>query len=226
MAKADKQLGRYAVRHMETVYPELCKLFGYQPPRAPAGRDLQRGRGAGRSSVVQRADDRHALPGHGGRLHRRHGGDGLAQRRRRLGDGSIGPACSSTSSSHVITLQQTKFNIPHWYTEGLAVWCEGYPRPQTWNEMLLDRVPRGKLFNLQTLNGGFARPGSNEECQMAYCQAELYVEYMLTRGGQDRLRQMLAAYTDQPEPRRRPSARSSAFRRRSSSAATWPISSG
>ncbi len=34
-AKADKQLGRYAVRHMETVYPELCKLFGYQPPERP-----------------------------------------------------------------------------------------------------------------------------------------------------------------------------------------------
>ena len=33
--KADKQLGRYAVRHIDAVYPELCKLFGYQPPERP-----------------------------------------------------------------------------------------------------------------------------------------------------------------------------------------------
>ena len=31
--KADKWLGRYAARHVEAVYPELCKLFGYEPPR-------------------------------------------------------------------------------------------------------------------------------------------------------------------------------------------------
>src|SRR5206468_11744455 len=50
---------------------------------------------------------------------------------------------------HVITLQQTQFNIPHWYTEALAVQSEGYPRPQEWNKMLLERVPaRKSLLNL------------------------------------------------------------------------------
>ncbi len=97
---------------------------------------------------------------------------------------------------HVVTLQQTKFNIPHWYTEGLAVWCEGYPRPQTWNELLIDRVPRGKLFNLQTINAGFSRPGSGDQWQLAYCQAELYVEYMLSLGGVESQRKMLTAYAD------------------------------
>ena len=42
---------------------------------------------------------------------------------------------------HVITLQQTEFNIPHWYTEALAVESEGFPRPQEWNKLLLERVP-------------------------------------------------------------------------------------
>ena len=37
---------------------------------------------------------------------------------------------------HVITLQQTEFNIPHWYTEALAVESEGFPRPQDWNRLL------------------------------------------------------------------------------------------
>ena len=193
-AKADKQLGRYAVRHMETVYPELCKLFGYQPPKRP---------------LIEIFNVAEGLDGHQWFSARMIGMPYLDTVAACTG-GMVAMASPNDSGeparfnwarvlkhelSHVITLQQTKFNIPHWYTEGLAVWCEGYPRPQTWNEMLLDRVPRGKLFNLQTLNGGFARPCSNEECQMAYCQAELYVEYMLTRGGQDRLRQMLAAYT-------------------------------
>src|SRR5690606_9835513 len=31
--------------------------------------------------------------------------------------------------THVITLQQTNYNIPHWFTEALAVQSEGYPRP-------------------------------------------------------------------------------------------------
>ena len=47
----------------------------------------------------------------------------------------------------MITLQQTEFNIPHWYTEALAVESEGFPRPQEWNKLLLERVPtRSKLL--------------------------------------------------------------------------------
>ena len=76
---------------------------------------------------------------------------------------------------HVITLQQTEFNIPHWYTEALAVESEGFPRPQEWNKMLLERVPaRSKLLNLDTINLGFIRPNEPEDRQMAYCQAQLY----------------------------------------------------
>ena len=96
---------------------------------------------------------------------------------------------------HVITLQQTDFNIPHWYTEALAVESEGGPRPQEWNKMLLERVPsRKKLLNLDTINLGFIRPDEPEDRQMAYCQAQLYARYMLKRFGDDALIKMLAAY--------------------------------
>ncbi len=80
---------------------------------------------------------------------------------------------------HVITLQQTNFNCPHWFTEGLAVWSENCPRPQQWNELLVERFAKGKLFNLDTLNFGFIRPQSGGDWHLAYCQAKLYVEYML-----------------------------------------------
>ena len=96
---------------------------------------------------------------------------------------------------HVITLQQTEFNIPHWYTEALAVESEGYPRPQEWNKMLLERVPaRSKLLNLDTINLGFIRPKEPDDRQMAYCQAQLYAQYMLKRFGPDALIKMLDAY--------------------------------
>ena len=96
---------------------------------------------------------------------------------------------------HVITLQQTEFNIPHWYTEALAVESEGFPRPQAWNKLLLERVPgRAKLLNLDTINLGFIRPKEPDDRQLAYCQAQLYARYMLKRFGADALIKMLDAY--------------------------------
>ena len=94
----------------------------------------------------------------------------------------------------MITLQQTEFNIPHWYTEALAVESEGYPRPQEWNKLLLDRVPGRKLLNLDTINLGFIRPNEPDDRQMAYCQAQLYARYMVKRFGDDALIKMLMAY--------------------------------
>jgi tetratricopeptide (TPR) repeat protein len=126
---------------------------------------------------------------------------------------------------HVVNLQQTHFNIPHWFTEALAVQNEGFPRPRLWNELLIERVrglspfsersgyplgppdgrekkgtvplgPAKPLYNLETINSGFIRPKSSDEWAMAYCQAELYADYMLERFGKDSLAKMLAAYAD------------------------------
>ncbi len=97
--------------------------------------------------------------------------------------------------THVINLQQTDFNIPHWYTEALAVESEESPRPQEWNTLLVERVPtRTKLLNLDTINLGFIRPSDTDERQMAYCQAQLYAQYMVKRFGPDANVKMLSAY--------------------------------
>jgi Tfp pilus assembly protein PilF len=97
---------------------------------------------------------------------------------------------------HVINLQQTDFNIPHWFTEALAVLNEGYARPQAWNDLLADSFAKGKLFNLDTINLGFIRPHSSDEWTLAYCQAELYAQYLLERFGEDAISNMLSAYRD------------------------------
>jgi cellulose synthase operon protein C len=97
---------------------------------------------------------------------------------------------------HVLNLQQTDFNIPHWFTEALAVSNEGYPRPRQWTELLVAHAKKNKLLDLETINSGFIRPHSSDEWTLAYCQAQLYAQYMLERFGDDAVGKMLAAYAD------------------------------
>lgn len=97
---------------------------------------------------------------------------------------------------HVINLQQTEFNIPHWFTEALAVLSEGYPRPQSWDELLAARGRQNKLFDLDSINLGFIRPHSSDDWTLAYCQASLYAQYMLDQYGHDAVAKMLSAYAD------------------------------
>ena len=106
---------------------------------------------------------------------------------------------------HILTLQQTQFNIPHWYTEALAVTSEGYPRPESWNRLLQARVAAGNLMNLDTINLGFIRPKTPDDWTMAYCQSRLYAQYMTEKFGADTTARLLEAYrqnlsTDQAIP--------------------------
>jgi tetratricopeptide (TPR) repeat protein len=182
----DTLLGKYMSRYLESVYAELTGAFGYAPPgktRIELMKDHQwfSGRtiglpfiptvGACTGKVVALASPRTTKQPFNWARVLKH------------------------EVVHVITLQQTEFNIPHWYTEALAVESEGFPRPQEWNRMLLERVPsRSKLLNLDTINLGFIRPNEPEDRQMAYCQAQLYARYMLKRFGADALIKLLMAY--------------------------------
>jgi Tfp pilus assembly protein PilF len=97
---------------------------------------------------------------------------------------------------HIFNLEQTHFQVPHWYTEGLAVMNEGFPRPQPWNQLLLERVPAGQLMNLDDINLGFIRPRSPLDWHMAYCQSQLYVQYLTEKHGPQAMGELLAAYRD------------------------------
>ncbi|MEX2176694.1 MAG: tetratricopeptide repeat protein [Pirellulaceae bacterium] len=97
---------------------------------------------------------------------------------------------------HVINLQQTDFNVPHWFTEGLAVYLEDQPRPRAWTELLARRARAGTLFTLDDVTLGFVRPKSGDDWTLAYCQSELYLEHLIGQYGDDAPRRMLAAYAD------------------------------
>jgi tetratricopeptide (TPR) repeat protein len=193
--QADAILARYAARGLEAMYPELCREFGYEPP----GKSLIEvfGEAQGQSGHAWFSARMVGLPYLGtvaastGRIVAM-----TSPNEPGLGRRFNWARVLRHEMVHVVTIQQTKFNIPHWFTEGLAVRAEGHRRPQRWNELLLHRVPQGKLFNLETLNFGFSRPQNNDEWQLAYCQAELYVEYMLSLGDPAVVRKLLAAYSE------------------------------
>jgi tetratricopeptide (TPR) repeat protein len=96
---------------------------------------------------------------------------------------------------HIFNLAQTNYLVPHWFTEGLAVSNEGFPRPPTWNKLLVERYQAGKLLDLDTIDLGFIRPRDPLQWQQAYLQAQLYVEYIQKKHGADSIGKLLAAFT-------------------------------
>ncbi len=181
----DTLLGKYMAKYLESIHGELTTRFGYNPPVSTSVQIMKdHEKFSGRTVALP------FIPTVGACT------------------GKVVALASPRSSKqqfnwarvlkheivHVITLQQTRFNIPHWYTEALAVESEGYPRPQPWNKMLLERVPARRLLNLDTINLGFIRPTEADERQLAYCQAQLYAQYMLKRFGPDSLMKLLDAY--------------------------------
>ncbi|MEW4562407.1 tetratricopeptide repeat protein [Bremerella sp. JC770] len=95
---------------------------------------------------------------------------------------------------HVVNLQQTNFNIPHWFTEALAVTYESEQRPPEWKSLLARRLAEDRVFNLDTINYGFIRPSDQDDWTMAYCQAYYYSQFIQQKFGDDALDKMLVAY--------------------------------
>jgi tetratricopeptide (TPR) repeat protein len=195
----DELLARYAGRYLEEeVYPLLVKQFGFEPGEKSLFEFFSRARGS----------DAHTW---------------FSTRMVGLPYVSTVGACAGkvvalTSPRemrkkfnwarvlkhefvHVLNLQQTNFNVPHWFTEALAVEVEGHPRPPEWNALLVERVPKGDLFDLDTINLGFVRPSSSADWQLAYCQSQLYAQYMSKTYGDDAPAKMLAAYRDNLDTR-------------------------
>jgi cellulose synthase operon protein C len=191
--KTDARLVPYLARRLETAYPEVREQFGYEPPGP---------------TPVEIFNESHGQSGHAWFSARMTGLPYLetvaASTGRIVALVSPGETRSHGSFNwartlkhemvHVFNLQQTGYNIPHWFTEGLAVYDEKIQRPYRWTLLLRRRAKAHKLMDLNSINAGFARAMSGDDCNLAYCQAELYVEYMIDRGGGDAPRKMVAAY--------------------------------
>src|SRR5207302_1989663 len=97
---------------------------------------------------------------------------------------------------HVFNLDQTKFQVPHWFTEGLAVTHEGSAPPLDWTPMLAEKLQADELLNLDNILLGFIRPRSPTQWHQAYAQSQLYVEYLTKTYGDKAVGQMLTAFGD------------------------------
>ena len=79
-------------------------------------------------------------------------------------------------------------------TEGISVYEEGKARPEWGREMEVPfalALQRKETLKLKDLNAGFTRP---ETIALAYYEASLLVDHIVTTYGQDALRRLLVAY--------------------------------
>ncbi len=190
-SKYDRLLGQYMSDYLEEIYPDLVKQFGFEPPQRTHIEIYNKSKG---------------VSAHGWFSARMVGLPWIQT----IG-ASTGMIIALASPSaapepynwarvlkheyvHIITLQQTKFNIPHWFTEALAVTSEEIPRPASWNKLLLERVPKGQLWTLKNLNNGFTRPQNANDWTFAYCQSRLYARYLIEKYGQETIPKLLDLY--------------------------------
>jgi Tfp pilus assembly protein PilF len=190
--KYDRLLAKYSAAWLEEQYPLLCRQFGFTPPQKSLFEIFNRARNTDGhgwfSARMVGLPHIHTIGACAGQM--------VAMQAPTEGHRFNWARVLKHEFIHVLNLQQTNFNIPHWFTEALATLNEGYPRPKSWNDLLASRLAENKLFTLDNINLGFIRARNGDEWNLAYCQAELYAEFMIASFGEDALAKMLAAYAD------------------------------
>ncbi|MBC8105272.1 MAG: hypothetical protein H7Z14_01685 [Anaerolineae bacterium] len=96
--------------------------------------------------------------------------------------------------THTVTLAATDNRIPHWMTEGLAVYQEHSPLRWDWVPMLYRAVTKDELFTLENLTWGFVRPRRPIDRQLAYAQSFWICSYIEEKYGHDAILKMLDGF--------------------------------
>jgi tetratricopeptide (TPR) repeat protein len=190
--KHDRVLARFVAKYAEDIYAELSNKFGYHP-KGPRFLIEVFNRHPMFSARVVALPDLHTVGACTGRM--------LAMVSPRDESGIV-PRPFNWSRvlrhelTHVFNLDQTRFQVPHWLTEGLAVRSEQMPMPPLWTEILMEKVDRGGLLNLDNIHLAFIRPKSPRQWQQAYLQSYLYVEYLTKAHREKAVGALLDAYRD------------------------------
>src|SRR5262249_870180 len=98
--------------------------------------------------------------------------------------------------THVITIQMSKQRIPRWLTEGISVYEEGRQHPEWGRDMEVTfarAMNKNKVLKLKDLNAGFTR---GETIVLAYYEASLLVDHIVSTKGQGALNSLIRSYGD------------------------------
>jgi tetratricopeptide (TPR) repeat protein len=98
--------------------------------------------------------------------------------------------------AHVITLQMSNQRIPRWLTEGISVYEEGRAKPEWGRDMEIrfaQALERADVLKLRDLNSGFTNP---DTIALAYYEAALLVDHIVTTYGEPALRALVRTYSD------------------------------
>lgn len=101
--------------------------------------------------------------------------------------------------AHVVTLQMSNQRVPRWLTEGVSVFEEARARPEWGREMEVPfarALERGDTLRLKDLNAGFTRP---DTIALAYYQASLLVDHIVSTHGETALRTLVSGYGEGPD---------------------------
>ncbi len=187
--KNDAALAHYMAPYLEKIYADLAEKFNYRP-KGPILIEIFTTHQMFSGRIVA-LPDLHTIGACTGKMFAM-----ASPNSRDLGKPFNWGRVLRHEMVHIFNLEQTHYLVPHWLTEGLAVNNEGFPRPSVWNELLRERVPSGKLMNLDNIELGFIRPRGPDEWNLAYCQSQLYVNYIKEKYGAAAVGDMLAAYGD------------------------------
>jgi len=96
--------------------------------------------------------------------------------------------------AHVVTLQMSKQRVPRWLTEGISVYEETLAKREWGRGMdvqYASMMNTGETLKLKDLNSAFTDP---KTVSLAYFQASLFVEHLVSRFGDEGLHKLLRAY--------------------------------
>jgi Tfp pilus assembly protein PilF len=189
--KNDERLARFVLHYLEGLHEELAKKFDYQPKR-PFLIEIFNKHEMFSGRVVA-LPDLHTIGACTGRMMAM---VSTHDRSKIIGKPFNWVRVLRHEVVHLYNLDQTKFQIPHWFTEGLAVTMEGKATPPSWNYLLSEKLREDDLLNLDNILLGFVRPRSPEQWQQAYLQSQLYVEYMTKTHGEASIGKLLGAYAE------------------------------
>ncbi|MFN4242136.1 MAG: peptidase MA family metallohydrolase [Tepidisphaerales bacterium] len=96
--------------------------------------------------------------------------------------------------AHTVTLSATENRIPHWLTEGLAVFAEDAPLRWEWVPLLHQATLQHRLFDLEQLTWGFVRPRRPSDRPLAYAQSYWMCRYLIDTYGREAMLRLLSAF--------------------------------